>query len=134
MVKRHMAVNDATYIAPSSLLCRIQKDREALATLWSGLTEEQMIRRPSPQEDWSVKDVIAHITWWEGFIKERVTNLVNGAKSEPVEHHDVLNARAYEQHKDRPLAEVLAEFDTNWLRLEALLSSLNDKQLNTPAY
>jgi hypothetical protein len=105
-----------------------------LAALWVDLTEGQMICRPGPQEDWSVKDVMAHVAWWESFILERATNMINGAKSEPAEHHDVLNARAYEQNKDRPLAEVLAEFEANWLKLEALISSLTDEQLNTPAY
>jgi len=126
--------NDNPYMAPRDLLDRIRKDREALAALWSGLTKEQMIRRPGPQEDWSVKDLIAHITWWESFILERVTDLMGGARSEPAEHQDVLNARVYEQQEDSPLAEVLAAFDANWPKLEALISPLNDEQLNTPAY
>ncbi len=65
---------------------------------------------------------------------ERVTDLINGEKSKPAEHQDVLNVRAYEQHKDCPLADVLAAFDANWLALKALITSLNDEQLNTPAY
>jgi len=129
-----MTVNDNTHMAPHDLLERIRKDREALAALWGGLTEEQMVRRPGPQEDWSVKDLIAHTMWWESFILQRVTDLINGAESEPAEHQDVLNARACEQHKDTPLAKVLAAFDANWPKLEALISSLNDEQINTPAY
>jgi uncharacterized protein (TIGR03083 family) len=129
-----MTVNDNTHMTPHDLLDRIRKGREALAALWGGLTEEQMVRRPGPQEDWSVKDLIAHITWWERFILERVADLINGAKSEPAAAQDVLNARAYERHKDSPLAEVLAAFDANWPKLEALISSLNDEQINTPAY
>lgn len=121
-------------MTPHDLLVRIHQDREALAALWGGLTEEQMVRRPGPQADWSVKDLIAHITWWESFILERVTDLINGATSEPAEHQDLLNARAYERYRDRPLAEVLTAFDANGPRLEALISSLNEVQLNTPAY
>ncbi len=78
--------------------------------------------------------MIAHITWWESFILERVTDLINGALSEPSEHHDVLNARSYEQHKDSSVAEVLVEFKANWSKMEALILSLSDEQLNTPAY
>jgi hypothetical protein len=129
-----MTANDNTHMTPHDLLDRIHKDREALAALWCGLTKGEMIRRPGPQADWSVKDLVAHITWWESFILERVTDLINGATSEPAEHQDVLNARAHEQHKDSPLAEVLAAFDANWPKLEAFISSLNDEQLNTPAY
>ncbi len=126
--------NGNPHMAPRDLLDRIRKDREALAALWFRLTREQMIRRPGPQEDWSVKDLIAHITWWESFILERVTDLIGGARSEPAEHQDVLNARVYKQHEDSQLAEVLAAFDANWPKLEALISPLNDEQLNTPAY
>lgn len=129
-----MTVNDDIHMTPHELLQRIHKDRRALAELWAGLTEEQMVRLPGPQEDWSVKDLIAHVTWWESFILERVTDLIHGEKSEPAEHQDVLNARTYEQHKDRPLAEILAAFDANWSMLETLISSLNDGQINTPAY
>jgi uncharacterized protein (TIGR03083 family) len=129
-----MTANDNTRMTPQGLLDRIRQDRETLAALWGGLTEEQMVRRPGPQEDWSVKDLIAHLAWWESFILERVKDLINGARSQPAEHHDVLNARVYEQHRDNSLAEVLAAFDANWPKLEALISSLNDEQLNTPAY
>jgi hypothetical protein len=127
-------VNDNLHIAPRDLLGRIRKDRGALAALWSGMTREQIIRRPGPQEDWSVKDLIAHITWWESFILQRVTDLIGGARPEPAEHQDVLNARVHEQHADSPFDEVLAAFDANWPKLEALISPLNDEQLNTPAY
>jgi uncharacterized protein (TIGR03083 family) len=129
-----MTINDSPHMTPRDLLERIHKDREALAALWSGLTEEQMLCRPGPQGDWSVKDLVAHVTWWESFILERLTDLINGAKSEPAEHQDVLNARAYEQYKDSSLAAVLAAFDANWPKLKALISSLSDEQINTPAY
>jgi uncharacterized protein (TIGR03083 family) len=102
--------------------------------LWDGLTDEQMICRPGPQEDWSVRDLVAHVTWWESFILERASDLIGGKESQPAEDHDVLNARAYEQYQDSPLADVLAEFEANWPRLEALITSLNSEQLNTPAY
>jgi uncharacterized protein (TIGR03083 family) len=119
---------------PRDLLEQIHRDRAALAALWSGLAEAQMISRPGPQPDWSVKDLIAHVIWWESFIMGGVAGLLRGEKSKPSEHHDVLNRRAYEENKDRPLADVLAAFDANWPKLEALISSLSDEQLNTPAY
>jgi hypothetical protein len=129
-----VTVNDNTYVTPDDLLDRIHTDREALATLWRGLTKEQMVCRPGPQEDWSVKDLVAHIVWWESFILERVTDLMDGAKSEPAGQIDELNAKVYEQHKDSPLAEVLAAFDANWSKLRAFISSLSGEQINTPAY
>jgi len=68
-----MTANDNPHMTPHTLLERIHTGREALAVLWCGLSEEQMIRRPGPQEDWSVKDLIAHVAWWESVILEHVT-------------------------------------------------------------
>jgi hypothetical protein len=127
-------VADITSMTPQELLARIRRDREALAALWSGLDEGQMVRRPGPQEDWSVKDLIAHITWWESYLLERVMELVGGAGFKPYEDVDALNARAYQQHKDTPLDEVLAAFEASWPRWEALISSLTTEQISTPAY
>lgn len=127
-----MTVSDNTRMTPDVLLTRIHNDRAALAALWGRLTEAQMLRRPGPQADWSMKDLIAHITWWESFILERVINLMNGAPSTPAENHDVLNARAFEQHKDHPLTDVLLAFQANGPKLDALIGSLTDEQINTP--
>ena len=54
-----------TYMTADDLLARAGSERADLAALWQGLNREQMTRRPGPQPDWSVKDLIAHITWWE---------------------------------------------------------------------
>jgi hypothetical protein len=125
---------EAIRMTPHELLERIRKDREAMAALWSRLSEAEMTRRPGPQEDWSVKDLVAHVSWWERFILSRVSQLIKGEASEPAEEQDVLNARVYDLYKDSPLDEVLAAFQGNWPKLEALISSLSDEQLNTPAY
>lgn len=129
-----MTTSDDAYMTPQGLLQRIHDEREALAATWGALTMEQLVQRPGPQDDWSVKDLIAHVTRWESFILQRVTDLMDGVPSKPAEPHDVLNARAYRQNRDRPLAEVLAAFDANWPRLVMLLTSLNEEQLNAPAY
>ena len=129
-----MTRNDNNHMTPQDVLNQILQGRESLAMLWGSLSEEQMVRRPGPQEDWSVKDMIAHIIWWESFILERVIDLINGAKSEPAEPHDVLNARAYELYKDCPLTELLSAFDDNLAKWEALISSLDSEQINTPDY
>ena len=124
-----MTTSDDAYMTPQGLLQRIHDEREALAATWGALTMEQLVQRPGPQDDWSVKDLIAHVTRWESFILQRVTDLMDGVPSKPAEPHDVLNARAYRQNRDRPLAEVLAAFDANWPRLVMLLTSLNEEQL-----
>jgi hypothetical protein len=49
----------------AELIEAIRSERAELEALWAGATEEQMTRRPGPQADWSVKDLIAHLVSWE---------------------------------------------------------------------
>jgi hypothetical protein len=121
-------------MTPRELLRQVQADREALAALWRGLPEDLMVCRPGPQKDWSVKDLIAHVTWWESFVMEGARNLVRGEESQPSEDQDLLNRRSYDDNMHRPPRDILAAFDVNWFRLEALISSLTDEQLNEPGY
>ena len=56
-----------TQMTSYDLLEKIRQDRAGLALLWSGLTEEQMMQRPGPQADWSVKDILkVKIPNWSG--------------------------------------------------------------------
>ena len=45
---------------------------------------------------------------------------------------DEINAWAYEQNRDRPLSEVLAEADLSFERLAAAIAALPDADLTTP--
>lgn len=121
-------------MTPPQLVRRLRQERQALAALWRPLTAEQLTRRPGPQPDWSVKDLIAHLVWWEAFSLERVGSLLNGVPSEPAADDAGLNQRAFEQSQDRSLAEVLAAFEAAGRQLETLIASLTDEQLNVPAY
>lgn len=111
---------------------RIQNDRAAFAAVWADLSREQMVARPGPQEDWSVKDLIAHITWWEQFLLERLTKWLNGETLVPLTDYDAKNAEIFEAYKDVPLEIVLDEFDASLLDLEEALAQLDDEQLHDP--
>jgi uncharacterized protein (TIGR03083 family) len=114
------------------LLERIQADREALDTLLAGAPEEQMTK-PGVVGQWSLKDIIAHITWHEQqmviVLQERrlagsdLWNLTT----------DERNHAIYEQNRDRPLAEVLAESRQVYELLLESLQTVADADLNDPA-
>ena len=109
---------------------RIHKGREEYNAVWQGLSEEEMTRRPGPQTDWSVKDQIAHLSWWESFTIARVTLAVAGHDVPMFEDFDAINAQVFAEHKDLTLAQVLAYFHDNLARLEGLVNSLTNEQLN----
>lgn len=119
-----------TYMSADDLLERALDERAALAALWRGLSEEEMIRRPGPQPDWSVKDVIAHITWWEGAMADWVKRALTGEMLTRTETPDEINARIHRDNRDLPLSTVLEAFAASFPSVESLLERLTDEEIN----
>jgi hypothetical protein len=122
-----------THMTKDDLLARIRQDRAAFAALWHGLSEAQMTARPAIQATWSVKDLIAHITYWESYMIERVSRLLAGGADKRLrsdEEVDEINANVYAAHKDEALSAVLTAFDASLPRVEALIAPLTDEQIN----
>lgn len=69
--------------------------------------------QPGVAGHWSVKDNIAHMTHFERWYADRIDEALHGVRYTPtpldmmpVEEQNVV---IYDQHRDQPLAEVLAE-------------------------
>jgi hypothetical protein len=120
----------AEYIKKDELLERIRKDRAAFAALWSGLSDAQMTQRPGVQDDWSVKDLIAHIVWWENLMLENVVAVKNSSDYHMIYDIDAQNTEVFAAHQDDNLADVLAAFESNLAKLEEHIGALSDEQIN----
>lgn len=123
-------MSEIEFMTRQALLDRIHTTRPAFSALWEGLTPAQMTIRPGPQSDWSVKDLIAHMSWWEASAIARIDTLRNNEEFTPIADFDAVNAEVFEQHKDHDLANVLAEFDAMLPKLEAQIKGLTDAELN----
>lgn len=119
------------FMKKDDLLARIGTDRASFAALWNGLSQEQMLQRPGVQEDWSVKDLIAHIIWWENHMIDNVIAAKNSSDYQMVYDIDAQNADIFEAHKDHDLDDVLAAFEANLARLEEHIGNLTEGQINT---
>jgi hypothetical protein len=93
---------------------------EVLALIHSGLADfestsarfsEAQMAEAKVQEEWTVKDILAHITAWERWL---LRGLSGTMKAEPVVYSEVevnrINAEFYEASRARPLADVQADF------------------------
>jgi hypothetical protein len=125
-----MANEEITYMSGEDLLRRIRQDRAEFAGLWAGLSESQMTQRPGVQDDWSVKDLIVHMTWWENYMIGRIGKIIAGTDKPGNQELDDINAQILEVNKDRLLQDVVAEFDANMQRLETFITGLTDEQIN----
>ena len=83
--------------------------------------------------EWSIKDLIAHITWSEnemvGMLKERT---LVGSELWDLSQ-DERNQVVYLQNKERPFDEVLSEARQIYTQLLQQLEGLQDAELHEPA-
>ncbi len=87
--------------------------RKLLSSQWDGVSEEDMVQRPGPHPEWSVKDMIAHICWWETFALVRIPIVAAGLPVALIEDFDALNAQVDEWVRTLPLETVLDQFKAN---------------------
>ncbi|MBN2045752.1 MAG: DinB family protein [Anaerolineales bacterium] len=87
--------------------------RDKLSASWEGLSEELMIQRPGPHPEWSVKDIVAHICWWETFAISRIAVIAAGLQITSIEDFDTLNRQVDEIISSLPLDAVMAQFEAH---------------------
>lgn len=112
----------------AELLGLIQSAYDQFEILLASLREEQMTI-PGVNGSWSVKDNVAHLTVWQNYQAARQEGVLEGIEPpEPVpglETEDAENDYFYQQNKDRPLAEVLADFRASYQGILAATEALS---------
>ena len=128
-----MAAEKITQMTIPDLPERIERERKDFESLWLGLSEAQMKIVPGPQLDWSVKDLMAHIAWWEEHTIDRVERLLVGEKVLGYEDDDLdrINLEVYQSNKNRLLEEVVTWFEQGLGKLSEQINRLSKKQLNS---
>ncbi len=119
-----------TYMSADDLLERARRERAELEALWLGLDNAEMTRRPGLHPEWSVKDMIAHITWWEQTATNWVSRALTGEMLARTETPDEINARVFADNRDLPLNTVLEMFQASFPPLENLLLRMTDEEIN----
>ena len=107
--------NDRT----AKLLQRLDAAWTELTESYAGLTDVQMTE-PGVIEDWSVKDIIAHVSTWEAeALKHLPVIMTGGTPPRYVTYGglDAFNAKMTRQKRDVSLAEVLHQRDETHERL-----------------
>ena len=114
------------------LLGRIDRAWEDLRSSYSGLSESELIE-PAVMGSWSIKDIIAHVTWWE---EEALTHLPAILKGEKLPRYsatyggiDAFNAQKHEEKKDLSISMVLQERDVTHRRLIDFLQRVPEAQI-----
>jgi hypothetical protein len=101
---------------------------------YAGMTEEQMVM-PGVTGEWSVKDILAHVSTWEAESLLHLPVILQGERpprySQLYGGIDAFNALMTAQWREHSLAEVLTRLQDTHARLMTYLQSVPDVQFAT---
>lgn len=98
----------------------------------AGGLDERRVTEPGAAGDWSLKDVVAHVAHWERYMARRLQAVLRGETNIPPESTldtDEDNALVYAEHRDEPLADVLAGARQSHQELLGLVEALPESAL-----
>ncbi|MGD0612560.1 MAG: ClbS/DfsB family four-helix bundle protein [Anaerolineales bacterium] len=114
------------------LLSQIGKERWRLDMLLAALNPEQLLQ-PGACGDWTIKDIMAHISAWEQWmIRWTEMHLAGQLPDVPLPWDvDRMNAETYTRLKDKPLRSVQREFHRSYQAALNLVGRLSEEQLHS---
>ncbi len=116
------------------LLDRLEKAWLEFRDSYAGLTEGELLE-PGVTKAWSVRDIIAHVTWWEEEALKHLPLVLRGGTpprySVTYGGIDAFNAMMTNQKKSLSLADVLTEHVDTHRRLIDYLERVPEDQLTS---
>ena len=83
--------------------------REIVNEIPNHLREE-----PGVCGDWSLKDLMGHLAYWDGMVADELIARKNGKQRQPESRtYDEINADAFAQRRDRSWDDIIAEVVSN---------------------
>jgi hypothetical protein len=129
-------MNDNT--SKAQLLDDLRAEQAGWEALLSDIGEEHMTQ-PGVAGEWSIKDIVAHLTAWR---RRTVGRFQAALRHEPapappwpaeMQDDDEINAWFYAADRDRPLADVLRESRDVFNQLVQTLDGFSDADLRDPS-
>ena len=113
------------------LLRRLDGAWTAIKESVAGLTDAQLME-PGVMGDWSVKDILAHVSTWEEEALKYLPLIISGERPPRYVQYggiDAFNAQMTERKRGLALADVLGQLDATHCRLIAYIQSVPEEQL-----
>lgn len=125
-------------MSKTQLLDEMRNEQTQWEALLRDIGEEHMTQ-PGVAGEWSIKDIVAHLTSWR---RRTVGRFQAALRHEPapappwpprLQNDDEINAWFYVADRDRPLADVLRESREVFDQLAETLSAFPEADLRDPA-
>ncbi len=124
----------------SALLAQIDHERAFWEQLVAEVGEEHMLV-PGATGRWTFKDVVAHLNGWRINTLARLDAALHGrapgappwpAHLREEEDVDEINAWIYQAYRDRPLRDVLDEYQRSFFAMRDAANALSERDLTEP--
>jgi len=118
----------------SQVLAKIEEAYGEFIESFVGLSDDQLLES-GVTGDWSVKDLIAHVSWWEGESLKHLPIILQGLR--PPRYSvlyggiDAFNAQMTELKRNTSLSEVLKEAAATHQKLLEYLSNIPEEQFTS---
>ncbi len=96
----------------SHILQMVRSEASAFEALVAGLTDTRL-EEPGVTGQWSVKDILAHLTWWQLRMLKKLDNQQPPFGLPDEDHEETIariNDEVYSAHRDQQAAEARAAF------------------------
>src|SRR5579864_8766585 len=107
------------------LLKQLEKAWTTIEESYAGLSDSQLME-PGVMDNWSVKDILAHVTTWEEEALKYLPLILTGGRPPRYSQSggiDAFNAQMAEQKRDMTLYDVLRHVEETHRRLIDYLQS-----------
>jgi hypothetical protein len=122
----------------AQLLSDLRDEQARWEALLRDIGEEHMTQ-PVAAGEWSIKDIVAHLTGWRRRTVERFRAALRHESAPPppwpahLRTDDAINAWIYAANRDRPLADVLRDSRDVFAQLVETLDAFPEVELRDPA-
>jgi hypothetical protein len=119
-------------VSRERLLARLNQSWRGFTESYAGLSQSQLLQ-PGVTGNWSVRDIIAHVSWWEEESLEHLPLVLAGGRPPRYSVRyggiDAFNALMTERKRGLSLAEVFREQSDTHRRLLDYLLTVPDELL-----
>jgi hypothetical protein len=122
----------------AQLLAAMQKEHGKLTDLLATLAPETTNKTSESIENWSIKDVLSHVTAWEQMVLSWYRAGLRGEMPQlPAPGFNwrqipALNQQIYEQTRLKPYDEVRREFDESYAEIFSTVEGIDNEDLFIP--
>jgi hypothetical protein len=118
-------------MSKTDILEQISATHLLLEVHFSALSDAQMVQ-PGINGEWAVKDLLAHITWWEQHLLRRLRTGREDLYQEVTSMQavtDQVNHEIFVANQSRSLADILEDFHASYQQVLAAVEALPEEAL-----